>query len=340
MNKNILVTGGAGYIGTHTIVELVNFGYDVVVVDDFSNSEISGIEGVESILNKKIILERVNCCDKTKFEEVFKKYNFDSIIHFAGFKAVGESVAEPLMYYGNNLQSTINTLELMLKYGISNFVFSSSATVYGQPDILPATEKTPQKKATSPYGKTKQMCEDIIKDTTFANDSLNAICLRYFNPIGAHSTALIGELPKGIPNNLVPFITQTASGVRAELSVFGDDYETADGTALRDYIDVVDLAKAHVFAITRLLENKNETNHEFFNIGTGIPLSVLELVNKFEKVNNLKINYSIAPRRDGDVEKVWADTSLANDVLGWKAENTIEETLINAWKWEKRVRGL
>ena len=340
MKNNVLVTGGAGYIGTHTVVELIKSGYNVVVVDNFSNSEKTAIEGVEQILGNKITLEVVDCCDYLALENIFKNYKFDSVIHFAGFKAVGESVANPLKYYSNNLQSMLNVLQLMLKYKVSNFVFSSSATVYGQPEVLPATEQTVLQKATSPYGMTKQMGEDILQDSTAAHSELNAIALRYFNPIGAHPSALIGELPKGAPNNLVPFITQTAAGVRKELCIFGDDYNTPDGTGLRDYIDVVDLAKAHVVAITRMVEKKNKANYEFFNIGTGIPLSVLELVQKFEKVNNVKVNYTTAPRRDGDVEKVWADTTLANTELGWKAEMSTEETLANAWNWEKKIRGI
>lgn len=340
MNKNVLVTGGAGYIGTHTIVELINSGYEVVVLDNFSNSEPKSMNGVSEILGKEIEVLEVDCCDKQKLAEVFEKYKFDSIIHFAGFKAVGESVELPLKYYGNNIQSTVNLLELMIEYSVSNIVFSSSATVYGQPDILPATEQTPQKKATSPYGMTKQMCEDILKDTAASNSAINAIALRYFNPIGAHPSALIGEFPRGVPNNLVPFITQTAAGVRKELSIFGDDYDTPDGTALRDYIDVVDLAKAHVVAISRLLNKKNRSNYEYFNIGTGVALSVLELVQKFEEVNNVKLNYKTSPRRAGDVEKVWADTTLANNELGWKSENSTEETLASAWKWEKNIRNI
>ncbi len=340
MKNTVMVTGGAGYIGSHTIVELTNAGYDVVVVDNFSNSEPSAIQGTESIIGKKLTVETVDCCDSDAFENVFKKYKFNSIIHFAGFKAVGESVNEPLKYYSNNLQSTVNVLKFMLKYDVQNVVFSSSSTVYGQPDVLPATEQTPMKKATSPYGITKQMCEDILHDTAAVNSKINVIALRYFNPIGAHSSAKIGELPKGVPNNLVPFITQTAAGVRECLSIFGNDYNTPDGTCLRDYIDVVDLAKAHVAAISRMVEGKCQKNYEFFNIGTGIPLSVLELVQKFEKVNGIKLNYKFAPRREGDTEKVWADTSLANTELGWKSVISTEETLKNAWNWEKYIRNI
>lgn len=339
-NKTVLVAGGAGYIGTHTTVELINAGYEVVVVDNLSNSEYSAVEGVEKILGRKVPFEQVDCCDKKALGLIFDKYQFNSVIHFAAFKAVGESVSEPLKYYRNNLESLLVVLELMKEHGVENLVFSSSATVYGQPDVLPATESTPRQKAGSPYGYTKQVSEDIIEATVKAVTSLKAIALRYFNPIGAHPSALIGELPKGVPNNLVPFITQTAAGVRQSLSIFGEDYDTPDGSALRDYIDVVDLARAHVVAVGRMVEGKDKERFEIFNIGTGIPLSVLELVHEFEKVNNLKLNYKMAPRRPGDIEKIWADTALANEELGWKAERTISETLGAAWAWEKRLRGL
>ena len=273
-------------------------------------------------------------------DKVFSKYHFDAVIHFAAFKAVGESVNKPLEYYRNNLDSLMTVLETMLAHGVPNIVFSSSCTVYGQPDKLPVTESTPRQAATSPYGNTKQMSEDIIRDTAKAHPELHGIALRYFNPIGAHPTALIGELPKGVPQNLVPFITQTAAGIRECLSVFGDDYDTPDGSAVRDYIDVVDLAKAHVVAVARMVEHKSKANYEFFNIGTGRGLSVLELVHAFEKVNKLKLNYKIAPRRAGDIVAIWADTSLAEKELGWKAERSIEETLASAWAWEKHLRGI
>lgn len=340
MRRSILVTGGAGYIGSHTVVELAEAGFDTVLVDNFCNSDPQSIERIEKIIGKSLIFEQVDCCDRESYEKVFAKYKFDGVIHFAGLKAVGESVQMPLAYYRNNLVSTINTLELMLQYGVKSIIFSSSATVYGQPDLLPATELTPLKKATSPYGITKQMCEDIIADTVAVNSSLNAICLRYFNPIGAHSSALIGELPQGIPNNLVPYITQTAAGVRDSLSIFGNDYDTPDGTALRDYIDVVDLASAHVAAIKRLVESDNNASLEMFNIGTGVPVSVLELVTKFEKANNLTVKYELVQRREGDVEKIWADVTFANDILGWRAKNSLEDTLQNAWRWERYIRGL
>ncbi len=340
MSKCVLVTGGAGYIGSHTTVELTAAGYDVVIADDLSNSDISGVEGVRAITGKQIPFVEMNCLDSDAMEKLFTDYKIDAVIHFAAFKAVGESVAEPLKYYSNNIESFVTLLQTASKFGVNNIVFSSSATVYGQPDVLPATEQTPRKPATSPYGNTKQMCEDILRDTVAASSSMKGIALRYFNPVGAHPSALIGELPKGVPNNLVPFITQTAAGIRECLSVFGDDYNTPDGSCLRDYIDVVDLAKAHVTAVSRMLDDKNKERYEIFNIGTGRAVSVLELVNTFEKVNNLKLNYKIVGRRPGDVESVWADTTLAETELGWKAERTLDETLKCAWEWEKRVRGL
>ena len=335
-----MVTGGAGYIGSHTTVELTAAGYDVVIADNLSNSDMSGVEGVRTITGKNIPFIELNCLDRAAMEKLFEDYKIDAVIHFAAFKAVGESVAEPLKYYSNNIESFVTLLQVAEKYGVNNIVFSSSATVYGQPDVLPATEQTPRKPATSPYGNTKQMCEDILRDTVAASQSLKGIALRYFNPIGAHPSALIGELPKGVPNNLVPFITQTAAGVRECLSIFGDDYNTPDGSCLRDYIDVVDLAKAHVTAVSRMLDDKNKERYEIFNIGTGRAVSVFELVNTFEKVNNLKLNYKVVGRRPGDVESVWADTTLAETELGWKAERSLDDTLKSAWEWEKRVRGL
>lgn len=338
--KTVLVAGGAGYIGTHTTVELINAGYEVVVVDNLSNSERSALSGVETIAGRPVAFEQVDCCDIGAMRAVFQKYRFDSVIHFAAFKAVGESVAEPLKYFRNNLDSLMVVLELMREFDVHNLVFSSSATVYGQPDRLPATEATERQRAGSPYGYTKQVSEDIIEDCTKAYEGLHAIALRYFNPIGAHPSALIGELPRGVPNNLVPFITQTAAGVREVLSVFGDDYDTPDGSALRDYIDVVDLARAHVVAVARLVEGRGRAAYEIFNIGTGVPVSVLELVREFERVNGVKVNHKIAPRRAGDIEKIWASTDLANTELGWKAERPLAETLRSAWAWEKHVRGL
>lgn len=339
-NKTVLVCGGAGYIGTHTTVELVQAGYDVVVIDNLSNSDKAAIEGVETILDRKIKFYHIDCNDTKAMNELFEKEQFNSIIHFAAYKAVGESVNEPLKYYNNNLQSLIVVMEMMTKHKVENLVFSSSCTVYGQPDVLPVTEQTPRQIATSPYGNTKQMNEDIIRDTAAVNMSLSTIALRYFNPIGAHKSALIGELPKGVPANLVPFITQTAAGLRETLTIFGDDYNTIDGTAVRDYIDVNDLAKAHVSAVDRLVQKKQNTNYEIFNVGTGNGRSVLELVKAFEKVNNLKLKYKIAPRREGDIEKIWAETTFANQELGWKAEKTIEQTLESAWNWEKKLRNL
>ena len=335
----VLVTGGAGFIGSHTLVELINAGFDVVAVDNFSNSDDTCLKGVEAITGRKIPFEMVDCCNFEAMEGVFKRYDFDSVIHFAAFKAVGESVEMPLKYYRNNITSFLNILELMKQYNRSNIVFSSSATVYGESEVLPVTEQTPRMPATSSYGNTKQICEDILRDTVASSTAIKGIALRYFNPIGAHPSALIGELPRGVPNNLVPFITQTASGIRERLSVFGNDYPTPDGSCIRDYIDVVDLAKAHVSAITRMVEGRNTEDYEIFNVGTGKGTSVLELVNMFEKVNGLKLNYKIAPRRPGDVVAIYADTTLANNELGWKAERSLEDTLVSAWKWEQYIRS-
>lgn len=340
MKKTVLVTGGAGYIGSHTSVELIEAGYDVVVVDNLSNSEMSGVEGVRKITGVDVPFIKADCTDAKAMDEVFASRRFDAVIHFAAFKAVGESVAKPLDYYSNNLGSLMVVLEMMRKHGVRNIVFSSSATVYGQATDLPVTEQTPRQPAISPYGNTKTMCEDILRDSVAAYPELRGIALRYFNPIGAHPSALIGELPRGVPNNLVPFITQTAAGIRECLSVFGDDYDTPDGSNLRDYIDVVDLAKAHVAALNRMTEDKSKSNYEIFNIGTGRALSVLELVRKFEEVNNLKLNYKITGRRPGDIVAIWADTTLANKELGWKAERKTEDTLAAAWAWQKNVSGI
>ena len=336
----ILTTGGTGYIGSHTVVELLNAGFEVLIVDDLSNSERKVVERIEKITNKKVVFEEMDLKDKVKTFEIFEKYpNIEAIVHFAASKAVGESVEKPLMYYENNIGSLINLLQASAKYNIHNFVFSSSCTVYGQPDVLPVTESTPRRDAESPYGNTKKIAEDILRDTSFADKTFKSIALRYFNPIGAHATGTIGELPRGVPNNLVPFVTQTAYGLRKELSIFGDTYNTSDGTCIRDYINVVDLAKAHVIAIKRLLENKNKSNYEFFNIGTGKGSTVLEIVKAFEKSTGVKVNYKIVEKRPGDIEKIWADTSYANDELGWKAETSLEDTLASAWKWEKNFRG-
>ncbi len=341
MANKILVTGGTGYIGSHTVVELQGSGYEVLIVDDLSNSSINVLESIEKITGIKPAFEQFDLADNQKTEDFFKRNpGIDAIIHFAASKAVGESVEKPLMYYRNNLISLMNLLDCQLKYDVPNIVFSSSCTVYGQPDVLPVTEKTPRKDAESPYGNTKRVNEDILQDTIAANPKLKGIALRYFNPIGAHSTALIGELPLGVPQNLVPFITQTAVGLRDELKVFGDDYDTPDGSAIRDYINVVDLAKAHVVAINRLLQKKNKANYEIFNLGTGNGASVLEIIHAFEKSTGEKLNYKIVARRAGDIEKIWADTTFANEELGWKAEKGLEETLLSAWKWEKKVRGI
>ena len=341
MDKTVLVSGGAGFIGSHVTVELLAAGYNVVVADNFSNCDRTCFEGVKKITGREDLpLEVVDFCNADEAKAIFEKFPIDAVIHFAAFKAVGESVAKPLMYYKNNLQSFLNVLQAALDKGGCNVLFSSSATVYGEPDKVPVTEETPRKPATSPYGNTKTMCEDILRDTVKASEGkLNGILLRYFNPIGAHPSALIGELPRGVPNNLVPFITQTAIGKRECLSIFGNDYPTPDGTCLRDYIDIVDLAKAHVFAVTRMMEGKMKQDCEVFNVGTGRPVSVLELVNAFEKVNGVKLNWKFAPRRPGDVTAIWADPTLANREMGWKATRTVEETLKAAWAWEKHLAG-
>lgn len=339
--KQILVTGGTGYIGSHTVVELQNAGYEVVIVDNLSNSSIEVLDGIEKITGIRPAFEQFDLIEKDKVDSFFAKYqNIEAIIHFAAYKAVGESVAKPLMYYRNNLVSLINLLDAMDRFNVPGMVFSSSCTVYGQPEVLPVTEQAPILKANSPYGNTKQVAEEIIQDTLFTSPKLKAIALRYFNPVGAHPTALIGELPLGVPQNLVPFITQTAAGLRQQLSVFGGDYNTPDGTAVRDYIHVVDLAKAHVVAVSRLVEAKGKKQFEVFNLGTGNGLTVLDVINSFEKVSGLKLNYKIVDRRPGDVEKVYADTTFANDELGWKAESSVDDILASAWKWEKRIRGI
>lgn len=339
--KQILVTGGTGYIGSHTTVELQNAGYEVIIVDNLSNSSKDVLDGIEKISGIRPVFEQFDLVDMDKVDAFFAKYpKIEAIIHFAASKAVGESVEKPLLYYRNNLVSLINILECQIKYGIDNIVFSSSCTVYGQPDQLPVTELTPRKDAESPYGNTKRVNEDILHDTIAANEQIKGIALRYFNPVGAHPSALIGELPLGVPANLVPFITQTAAGLRDELKVFGNDYDTPDGSAIRDYIHVVDLAKAHVVAVERLLEKKNKAGYEIFNLGTGAGVSVLEAVTAFEKSTGVKLKYKIVGRRAGDIEKIWADTTYANQELGWKAETGIEETMLSAWEWEKKLRGI
>ena len=338
--QTVLVSGGAGYIGTHTAVELLAAGYGVVIIDNLSNSETAAVEGVRRISGVNVPFEQVDTCDEKALRQIFERYDFDSVIHFAAFKAVGESVGEPLKYYRNNLTSFMNICALMREFGRPNILFSSSATVYGDADTLPVTEQTPRKPATSPYGNTKQMAEDILRDCCAAYDGMYGVALRYFNPIGAHPSALIGELPRGVPQNLVPYITQTAAGIRECLSIFGNDYPTPDGTCLRDYIDIVDLAKAHVATISRMTQGRMKQRYEIFNIGTGRPVSVLELVHGFEKANGLKLNYRIVGRRAGDVPAVWADTRLANEELGWRAERPLEETLRAAWAWEKHLRKI
>ena len=339
MKHTVLVSGGAGFIGSHVTVELVNAGYEVIVADNFSNCDMTNYHGVCQILGKKIPLVKMDFCDTEAVRELFERNKIDAVIHFAAFKAVGESVAEPLKYYSNNLGSFINILESARAKGC-NVLFSSSATVYGEAYKKPVTEDTPRQSATSPYGNTKQICEDILRDSVKAYSGIKGIALRYFNPIGAHPSALIGELPRGVPNNLVPFITQTAIGKRECLSVFGGDYPTPDGTCLRDYIDIVDLAKAHVCAVDRMIDGKMEKEYEIFNIGTGRPLSVLELINSFERVNGVKLNWKMAPRRAGDVVAIWADPSLAEAKLGWKATRSIDQTLSAAWAWEKHLAGI
>ena len=339
MAKRVLVSGGAGYIGSHVTVELINAGYEVVVADNMSNCDMTCFEGVKKITGRDDIpFYQIDCCDFEAVDQLFTDWKIDAVIHFAAFKAVGESVADPLKYYVNNLDSFLNILTVSREKGC-NVLFSSSATVYGEPDELPVSERSPRKPCTSPYGNTKQMCEDLLRDCVKAYPNIKGIALRYFNPIGAHPSALIGELPRGVPQNLVPFITQTAIGKRECLSIFGDDYPTPDGTCQRDYIDIVDLAKAHVCAVARMLDGKMEEGYEIFNVGTGHPLSVMELVTTFEKVNNLKLNYRIAARRPGDVTAVWCDPSLSEQKLGWKATRTTEETLASAWAWEKKLAG-
>lgn len=335
MKKRIMVAGGAGFIGSHTTVELIEAGYDVVIVDNLSNSEISAVEGIEKIIGRSVDFERVDCCDVQAMRTVFSKYSIDGVIHFAAFKAVGESVSKPLEYMRNNLDSLMVVIEMMREFGVRNLVFSSSCTVYGQPDKLPVTEATPRKEAESPYGYTKQVSEDIIRQCCQAYEGFGAIALRYFNPIGAHPTALIGEKPMGVPANLIPFVTQTAAGIRSEISVFGDDYNTEDGSAVRDYIDIVDLARAHVSAVGRMVEGEQKASYEVFNVGTGSGVSVLEILREFERATGVAVPFKIVPRRAGDIEKIWADTTYSNEELGWRAERSLGDTLASAWKWQQ-----
>ncbi len=339
MKERILVTGGTGYIGSHTVIELQNAGFEVIIIDNLSNSTADVVDNIEQVSGIRPIFEKLDCLDFHGLDAFFSKHKgIKSIIHFAASKAVGESVQKPLLYYRNNLVSLMNLLELMPKHGVEGIVFSSSCTVYGQPDELPVTEKAPIKKAESPYGNTKQINEEIICDTIASGAPIHAILLRYFNPIGAHPSALIGELPNGVPQNLIPFLTQTAIGIRERLNVFGNDYNTPDGSCIRDFINVVDLAKAHVVAISRILEGKQKEQVEVFNIGTGRGLSVLELIHTFEEATGVKLNYQIVGRRAGDIEKVWANPELANNELGWKAETSIEDTLRSAWNWQLKLR--
>ena len=336
----ILVTGGLGFIGSHTVVELQNEGYEVVIIDDLSNSSEKVLDGIAAITGKTPIFENLDLREKNKVQDFFAKHkDIKGVIHFAASKAVGESVKEPLMYYENNIGTLVYILKELQKLPTASFIFSSSCTVYGQADELPITENAPVKKAESPYGNTKQIGEEIIRDTCEISENLKAIALRYFNPIGAHESVNIGELPIGVPQNLVPFITQTAIGLREQLSVFGDDYPTIDGTCVRDYIHVVDIAKAHVIALKRLLENKNKSNYETFNLGTGTGSSVLEVIQSFERVSGKKLNYKIVGRREGDVVAAYADTNKANDELGWKTKLTLDDAMLSAWNWEQKVRS-
>ncbi|WP_439880980.1 UDP-glucose 4-epimerase GalE [Pontibacter sp. MBLB2868] len=331
----ILVTGGAGYIGSHTVVELVEAGFEPIIIDNFSNSKESALEGIKAILHKSIICHTIDCTDAAALRKVFEQeQDIQGVIHFAAYKAVGESVEEPLKYYHNNVGSLVTLLQVMAEFKVFNLVFSSSCTVYGIPEKLPVTEQTPVQKANSPYGNTKKICEEILTDlASSGNSNIKSIALRYFNPIGAHPSAKIGELPLGVPNNLVPFITQTAAGIREQITVFGNDYDTPDGTCIRDYVHVVDLAKAHVVAVERLLQNKAESI-EFYNVGTGTGNTVLEAIHAFEHATGQKLNYKIGPRRAGDVPKIYADVTKATEVLGFKTTSTLEEAMQSAWDWQ------
>lgn len=336
--KKILVTGGAGYIGSHTVVALNKAGYEPVLVDNFSNSEERALEGLQKILGKAVSCHKIDCNDRPAMEKVFQQEGpISGVIHFAAYKAVGESVAEPLKYYQNNVGSLLVLLELMQQFEVKDLVFSSSCTVYGQPEQLPVTEETPTQPANSPYGRTKQMCEDILKDVIASDASLRVASLRYFNPVGAHESGKIGELPLGVPNNLIPFVTQTAAGIREKLTVFGDDYNTPDGTCIRDYIHVMDLAEAHIKAFEYLNRQADKPFYDVVNVGTGEGNTVLEVVKTFEAVSGQSLNYEIGPRRPGDVEKVWADVSKANKVLQWKTRYSLEDSLRHAWQWQQNL---
>jgi UDP-glucose 4-epimerase len=337
MAQKILVTGGTGYIGSHTVVELQNAGFEVIIIDNLSNSNVDVLDGIAKISGIRPLFYEMDCTDKNAIELLFKENSFDGIIHFAASKAVGESVHKPLMYYRNNLVSLINLLELMPDNNVKGIVFSSSCTVYGEPDKNPIDENAPIKPAASPYGNTKQINEEIIQDFVHSGAPIKSIILRYFNPIGAHPSGEIGELPIGVPQNLVPYITQTGIGIREQLSVFGNDYNTPDGSCIRDFINVVDLAKAHVVAIERMLQDKSEDRVEIFNLGTGKGASVLELIKIFEKVSGVSLNYKIVDRREGDIEQIWAQPEKANNVLGWTAKESLEDTIASAWNWQKRL---
>ncbi len=334
----ILVTGGAGFIGSHTVVSLVEAGFEPIIVDDFSNSQRIALDGLRTILGRDVTCYAVDCTDTTAMHEIFARENLSGVIHFAAFKAVGESVAKPLKYYRNNLDSLLLLLDLMPQYGVKNLVFSSSCTVYGQPNQLPVTEATPRQPAESPYGNTKAICEDIIRDAVRSDMPICALALRYFNPIGAHPSAQIGELPLGVPANLVPFITQTAAGIRPSLTVYGDTYDTPDGTCIRDYIHVVDLAEAHVQALRNLAGSNETSSYDVINIGTGRGETVLNIIKTFEQVTGVPLNYTIGPRRPGDIEKVYADVTKATQTLGWTARRSLAESLRDAWQWQERLR--
>ncbi|MBO7610489.1 MAG: UDP-glucose 4-epimerase GalE [Muribaculaceae bacterium] len=339
MKGKILVTGGTGFIGSHTTVELQNAGYEVVIIDNLSNSNIDVLDGIERITGIRPAFVEGDCTDIATLRRLFDEHpGIKGIINFAASKAVNESVQKPILYYRNNLNILLNLLDLMPEYGVKGFVFSSSCTVYGEPDVNPITEDAPIKKATSPYGATKQISEDIIADVIKSGSPIKAVLLRYFNPIGAHPSAEIGELPNGVPQNLVPYLTQAAIGVRKELSIFGDDYNTPDGSCIRDFIYVVDLAKAHVRALDRMLQDESDNALEVFNIGTGDGLSVLQLLDAFERSTGVKVPHKIVGRREGDIEKIWADPKKANDVLGWHAEADIDDVMRSAWKWQQRLR--
>ena len=340
MKQRILVTGGTGFIGSHTTVELQEAGYEVIIIDNLSNSRADVVDGIEKITGIRPHFENIDCCDIEALDKVFSKYEgIEGIIHFAASKAVGESVEKPLLYYRNNINSLVNLLELMPKHGVKGIIFSSSCTVYGQPtpENLPVTEQSPIQKALSPYGNTKQINEEIIQDYVHSGAHIKSIILRYFNPIGAHPSALIGELPIGVPLNLIPYVTQTAAGIREKLRVFGNDYNTPDGTCIRDYIYVVDLAKAHVKAMSRILNNPEAQPVEIFNIGTGEGVSTLQIIKRFEAVTGVKLNWEFAPRREGDIEKVWGNVDKANTILGWKADANLDDVLLSAWRWQQKL---